>query len=243
MVLILLSWIYITFTCVNFGAVADKALKLDTRDFTIRVILGFFTITFFTGFWAIFLRVNWGFHTILLLLNVVVFILFRNKITDCYKQFWNELKLFRTSLKVILSIITILIIFQCSSLPYIIDNETYYVPSIKWLNEYGFVKGLANLHPYLAQMSGWHVAQSAFSFSFLNLPFNDLSGFMLLLGNLFAITKLNTYFQNGKWLYLFIGLLPVANVFLFQFISAPSPDLPVYILTIILVFYFIENTQ
>lgn len=241
MLLILLIWIYITFTCVNFGTVANKILKLDTRDFAVRVILGLFTTTLFTGFWAIFLRVNWEFHAVLLLLNLVLFILFSNEITDCYRQFWNELKSFSLALKIILSVITILIIVQCSSFPYIIDNETYYIQSIKWLNEYGFVKGLANLHPYLAQMSGWHVAQSTFSFSFLNVPFNDLSGFTLLVGNVFAITKLNAYFQNGKWLYLFMGLLPVANIFLFQFISAPSPDLPIYIFTLIIAFYFIEN--
>lgn len=241
MLLITLSWIYITFTCVNIGVFVDKILGLNTRDFTIIIISGLFGVTIFTGFWAVFIRVNWEFHTVLIVLNFMISIFQRKKIATHYKQFQDDLKSLTTSLKILLSIIIILIISQCSSSPYIFDNETYYTQSVKWLNEFGFVKGLANLHPFLAQMSGWHVVQSAFSFSFMYDGFNDISGFMLLIGNFFAISKLNAYFQNNNKLHLAAGLLPVANIFLFQFISAPSPDLPIYILSIIIVFYFIEN--
>ncbi|MGV3459153.1 MAG: LIC_10190 family membrane protein [Flavobacterium sp.] len=241
MLLILLSWIYITFTSVNIGMLVDKILKLNIKDVAIIIILGLFGLTLFTGFWAIFFRVNREFHTILFLLNLTILIVGKHSVKNSYRQIWNNFKTLSPTLKALLGIITILIIAQCASSPYIIDNETYYIQSIKWINEYGFVKGLANLHPFLAQMSGWHVAQSAFSFSFLYDRYNDLSGFCLLMGNFFAVTKLNAYFKNGNKLYLAIGLLPITNVFLFQFISAPSPDLPVYIFTLIIVFYFIEN--
>lgn len=241
MLLILLSWIYITFTCFNLGVIIDKILKLNIKDFAITVISGLFAITLFTSIWAIFFRVNWEFHLALLFVNIANLIFSKDRLLETSKQFLQEVRLLDLSFKILLGIVAILIISQCSSLPYIIDNETYYIQSIKWLNEYGFVKGLANLHPFLAQMSGWHIAQSAFTFSFLNIPFNDLSGFCLLVGNVFSITKLNAYFKNKNRLYLTVGLLPVANVFLFQFINAPSPDLPVYIITLIIIFIFIEN--
>jgi hypothetical protein len=63
----------------------------------------------------------------------------------------------------------------------------------------------------------------------------------LLLGNLFAISKLNDYFKNGKITNLIIGFIPVVNVLLFQFISAPSPDLPVYIFSFIAFYYFLNS--
>ncbi|WP_290831420.1 hypothetical protein [Flavobacterium sp.] len=158
-----------------------------------------------------------------------------------YNSFYQEFKNLNATLKFFFAAITTLIIAQCSSIPYVIDNESYYIQTIKWLNEYGFVKGLGNLHIFYAQTSGWHIAQSAFNFSFLYKNFNDLSGFCLLLGNIFAIFKLNEYFSTTNKNYLIIGLLPLANVFFFQFISAPSPDIPIYILTFIIFFYFIEN--
>jgi len=94
----------------------------------------------------------------------------------------------------------------------------------------------------LGQASGWHILQSAFSFSFLYDSFNDLSGFCLLLGNYYAIVHLNAYLKNkSSKINLIIGLFPLFNVFFFQFISAPSPDVAVYVIAFIIFYLFIEN--
>jgi len=241
MVLIILSWIYIVFTTINIGFILNKALTTKVKDFSVLSMLGLFLITITASTWAIFGRINWEFHTILLLLNLLITIKFKGDISEVYNNFFRDIKQLSTILKILLGIITVLIIAQCSAIPYGIDNETYYIQTIKWLNEYGLVKGLANLHPYLSQTSGWHIAQSAFSFSFLYPNFNDLSGFCLLLGNLFAILKVNQYFKNSNQNYLIIGLLPLANIFLFQFISATSSDIPIYVISFIIFYYFLEH--
>ena len=67
-----------------------------------------------------------------------------------------------------------------------------------------------------------------------------MSGFCLLLGNYFAIDKLQNYFENRKNYFLVIGLFPIANCFFFQLISAPSTDIPVYVFTFILFFSVLE---
>jgi hypothetical protein len=131
---------------------------------------------------------------------------------------------------------------QSATLPFIVDNDTYYIQTIKWLNEYGFVTGLANLHLFLGQTSGWHIAQSVYSFSFLYDGFNDLNGYLFLIGNFWAFQKLHSYFSNGNQMDLVFGLLPLTYVFLFQFISAPSPDLPVYLIGF-MVFSMYLDTQ
>ena len=241
MVLVFLSWIYILFTAINFGFVFEKAIRQNLKDFVVTAIMGLFAATIIASTWAIFGRINWEFHCALGLANLLIFLRFKLDIADLYRQFWSQLRMLESSLKILLSIITILIIAQSASIPYVIDNESYYIQTNKWLNEYGLVKGLANLHSFLAQTSGWHIAQSAFSFSFLYKNFNDLSAFCLLLGNVFAIQKMNAYFSNGKKIYLIVGMLPLANIFLFQFISAPSPDIPVYIFSFIIFYYFIER--
>src|SRR6478609_459942 len=241
MVLILLSWIYIFFSTVNLGFVTDKILRLKNQNFAIYSVLGLFTTTVFTSFWAIFGRVNFEFHIALLFINLAIFLKFQKGIQLLYKTFLEELLSLTKHLKIALSIIAVLILAQCASIPYIIDNESYYIQTIKWINEYGFVKGLANLHFFLAQTSGWHILQSAYNFSFLYDKFNDISGFCLLLGNIFSIMKLNDYLKNNNPNYLIIGLLPLANVFFFQFISTPSPDIPIYIFSFIIFFYFLKN--
>jgi hypothetical protein len=241
MLLIILSWVYIVFTTINLGFGVDKLFKLQNKDFVVTSVLGLFATTILASFWAIFGRINIEFHYLLLTLNLLIFLKFKDDIFSIYTTFINELKSLSQSLKYYLAIITLCIIAQCSSIPYVIDNESYYIQTIKWLNEYGFVKGLVNLHFFLGQVSGWHITQSALNFSFLYKNFNDLSGFCLLLGNIFAIQKLNTFFENNDTKYLIVGLFPLFNLFLFQFISAPSPDIPVYVFTFVILFYYIEK--
>ncbi|MBK9224649.1 MAG: hypothetical protein IPO23_08525 [Flavobacterium sp.] len=241
MLLIILSWVYIVFTTINLGFGVDKLFKLQNKDFVVTSVLGLFATTILASFWAIFGRINIEFHYLLLTLNLLIFLKFKDDIFSIYTTFINELKTLSKNLKYYLAIITFCIIAQCSSIPYVIDNESYYIQTIKWLNEYGFVKGLVNLHFFLGQVSGWHITQSALNFSFLYKNFNDLSGFCLLLGNIFAIQKLNTFFENNDTKYLIVGLFPLFNLFLFQFISAPSPDIPVYVFTFVILFYYIEK--
>lgn len=241
MLLILLSWIYILFTTINLGFGLDKISKLHTNNFVITSVLGLFSTTILASVWAIFGRINFEFHLFLLVLNGFIFLRFKSNITAIYQSFYFRINKVSIALKSYLILISILILAQCATIPYLIDNESYYIQTIKWLNEYGFVKGLANLHIFLGQTSGWHITQSAFSFSFLYDNFNDLSGFCLLLGTVFAVLKLDSYFKNQNKNYLIVGILPLANILLFQFISSPSPDLPVYVLSFFAFFYFLEN--
>src|SRR6218665_2206333 len=241
MILILLSWLYIFFTAFSFGIAFSKLLHLKQFDVVITSILGLFTVTIMASVWAFFDSISIAFHVILLVLSVLFWYNNKRTFNSVLNNVWAEIKLYSSPIKILLAISSLLILAQSATIPFIIDNESYYIQTIKWLNEYGFVKGLANLHIFLGQTSGWHVTQSAFNFSFLYQNFNDLSGFCLLLGNLFAIQKLNDYFKNNNSNYLIIGLFPLFNILFFQFISAPSPDIPVYVFSFIFFFYFLEN--
>lgn len=241
MLLIILSWIYILITTIHLGYFFDKLIRLNNKNFVITSVLGLFSVTILACIWAFFGRINIEFHFFLLIINFFIFVRNKSNILEIYRIFITDFRNLTYSLKIYLIGIIIIIIAQCAAKPFVIDNESYYIQTIKWINEYGFVKGLANLHIFFGQTSGWHITQSAFNFSFLYADFNDLSGFCLMLGSIFAVFKLNSYFDNGLKINLIVGLLPIANVFLFQFISAPSPDLPVYVISFMMFFYFITH--
>ncbi|RZJ72301.1 hypothetical protein [Flavobacterium sp.] len=243
MLLIALSFVYIVFTTVNFGACANSLFKTKTSDFTTISILGLFAITVIASFWAIFGRINWEFHTALLVLNIVLFFVFRNAVVANFRLLKIRFSKLPKSLKLLFAVNAILILAKSAAAPYILDNESYYIQTIKWLNEFGFVKGLANLHIFLAQMSGWHIAQSAFSFSFLYPNFNDLSGFCLLIANLYSVFRLLDFLETKSKVALTMGLLPIANVFLLQFSGAPAADIPVFVLTFLALDVFFCHFQ
>lgn len=241
MILILLSWLYILFTALSFGAMLSKILRIQQYGIVVTSVLGLFSVTVIATIWAFFGPVNIAFHCILLLLSG--FFWYKNKqlFSSVLQDASNQIRQFPLAIKVLFALSSLLILAQSATLPFIIDNESYYIQTIKWLNQYGFVKGLANLHLFLGQTSGWHITQSIYSFSFLYDRFNDLNGFCLLLANFFAFQKLHSYFSNGNRMDLVFGLFPLTYVFLFQFVSSPSPDLPIYIFAFILFSFFLQN--
>lgn len=242
MLLIFLSWIYIFATTLIFGVGIKRLLNLEQLNSIITLFLGLFVITLFAGFWAIFFAVNIEFHISLLIISVLSLVINKENIKSELLLIIKDFKQLLPVFKGTIIVLFILILAQCASPPFVIDNESYYIQTIKWLNEYGLVKGLVNLHLFLGQTSGWHILQSAFSFSFVYEHFNDLSGFCLFLGNIYAITKLNAYFiaSEKKATNLIIGLFPLFNVFFFQFISAPSADIAIYVLALIIFHLFIK---
>lgn len=241
MLLILISWIYIIFTSIVAGVSINRVFQIVSCHPIISIFNGLFGIMLFTSFWAIVFPVNVYFHLALLIINLILYFFNLNFIKSNIRLFAKQLKELSFFLKSLLAIVSLLILAQCASAPFLVDNETYYIQTIKWLNEYGFAKGLINLHLFLGQTSGWHILQSAFSFSFLTDSLNDLSGLALLLGNVYAFIQIDKYFKNNSLnkLYLLIGLLPITNLLLFQFISSPSPDLAIYVLSVIVFYQFV----
>ncbi|MFN3968984.1 LIC_10190 family membrane protein [Flavobacterium sp.] len=243
MVLILLSWLYIFFTSITFGIGFSKLFRIKSFPIVITGIFGLFCVTLLASAWAIFGPINMGFHIFLLITSMVLGFYFKAYLKGIFKSTRTQLSDFSVLVKVLLSFSSVLILAQSATLPFIVDNETYYIQTMKWLNEYGFVPGLANLHLFLGQTSGWHITQSVYSFSFLYDGFNDLNGYVFLLFNFWAFQKLHSYFIQGKRLDLVFGLLPLAYVFLFQFISAPSPDLPVYLIGFIVFSIYLDSQK
>jgi hypothetical protein len=242
MLLILLSWIYILVVTLVAGVSIDRLLKLKDVNPILVLFHGFFGITLVTGFWAINFPINWKFHVFLLVIISVLIIINYSFIYNYLSVFKCQLQKLTKFFKIILAVIFILILAQSASPPFLLDNESYYIQTIAWLNEFGFVNGLINLHVFLGQTSGWHILQSAFSLNFIYENFNDLNGLCLLLGNYYTLIKLNDYFKfKNNPMNLVIGLFPIFNVFLFQFVSSPSPDLAVYIISLFIFYGFLMN--
>lgn len=241
MVLILVSWIYITLTAIHLGLVLSSVISLKNNRFFPVLISGLFAASLLSTLWAVFGRIHLEFHVFLAGINALVYLKKRRQIHQLYAGAIQTIQRCSWPIKVALVSIGLMILAQCSTAPFVIDNETYYIQTIKWLNQYGLVPGLANLHISLGQVSGWHLLQSAFSFSFLYAHLNDLSGFCLLMGNTFALVQLDRYFKSGNQTALLMGLFPLANVLFFQLISAPSPDVPICVLSFVLFYYFIED--
>lgn len=240
MLLILLSWFYIFLVCTSFGSIIDfftqkKALKIE-HYFLIGLLFQLLLITSY----AFFLPINSLFYIVNSLFTLLLLLINYKRLLFLITLLFKEIASLSIGLKLLLIFIFLTALMQSATIPFMPDNESYYIQTIKWLNEYGLVKGLANLHLFLGQTSGWHILQSAYNFSFLTDSLNDINGFLLVVIFFMSVKSLHHFTVTRKKSNLFLGLLPVFSPFLYRFLNTPSPDLPVFVISYFLFFLFFK---
>lgn len=231
MFLLLIHWVIIFYIISITGIIAKERLNLSNNKAFI-LLYGIIFQTLFIGYFALFYKIGFVFFSI----NALIILFLSFTIKDKIKLFYSSLlDSFDNKTKVIFFIFIVITALKSAQSPSIFDNETYYIQTIKWLNEYGYVKGIANVHPFLAQCSFWHVFQSGFNFSFISNAFNDANGLLLIIGFYYFLEKNKLqsnlfYIVNSLFLVIYI-----------QFIDAPSPDLPILVFLSIIFNEFIFN--
>ncbi len=234
MMLIVAYWLLLFLLFLPGGFLLNRIFRLNVSNIPLLVLLGMFLTSVLFTCTAFFLPLNGiifcAFSVLALLLWITYYKPLAKNLQAYYKQF--------ASLPIYIKFSTVAILLlsgiKSAQVPTIIDNETYYIQTIKWINEYGFVKGLGNLHPFLAQMSPWHVLQAGLNLNFITDNLNDSNGFLLVIFCLFCFTETTNHSKNIHW----ILLLPAFYGVAFIFVDAPSPDLPLLLITP-LIFYLL----
>ncbi len=106
------------------------------------------------------------------------------------------------------------------------DTPNYHIPSIRWISEYGVVKGLANLHTRFAYNSAFLCLQALFSFrNLLGYSLHSVDGFIWVFMFLYCFWNLwvieRRRFALSDLLRLIFMFLLVDQI---KGISAPSTD-------------------
>ena len=220
--LIILKTILI-FLFINFGngIIVGKLLKIKNESFTIVSLLGILSVTFLQTILAFFLPLNFYIEITFLISGVFGILLFLKE--RDFAQFQ-----FRKNINFWFYFFIILILFVGSFSPYLYDHYSYYVPTITFLKEVGFVKGISNIDLLLGQSSFWHVYQAGFSN--LTDEFLRINVYLLLLFLIYI-------YERRQWiLFLFIP-------FFLIFIQQPSPDLPTFIISLIVLNELLINSD
>src|SRR3569833_154457 len=137
------------------------------------------------------------------------------------------------------------------------DDGLYYSTTIRWLQEYGTVKGIANINPRVGFNSSWHILQAAFGFQYLHIGlFNDLNGLLLLLVLLYSMGGIHdllrgkaTFAAGLKCLFILPALAyhfgASSDVMLFNvnFIQSSSADIPTCLLICMISLLFVEGDE
>lgn len=236
MLIVIAYYIVLFFVVVPYGIALERMVRVKDNHPVITLLLGLFSLslgfTIFSFFHPLSLR-SFG---IVLLVALVLYLLLRNDIKRFFEKLKELLVGFSLFYKRLLGVLIVFISIRSAGLPFVLDNESYYVQTIKWLNEYGLVKGLANLHIFLGQNSGWHILQAGLNFNFLTDRINDINGFVFIVC-LFYFLDIYQRHNERAWL----GFILIANVLLFQFVDSPSPDLPIILISQVVFHLFLSS--
>jgi hypothetical protein len=104
------------------------------------------------------------------------------------------------------------------------DCGLYYVQTVRWIQAFPVVPGLANLHIRFGNASAWHILGASFDWPFLwNGNFDDLGELVMLWFVVFH--GWNALKVHGFERYVSLGLIGFAIIQSQSLLSAPSPDL------------------
>lgn len=181
MIAVLISFGYIGFTSFWLGygikMLVQRFLAYEIQNITTLLIAGLAAATVYAGFYSLFAKVGLGANVLLLLL--CVYIIFFGK-----KEPWQFLRKKADGLKRRwpLFLLLILIMAYGASRGYMhFDTGLYHAQSIRWIEEYGVVPGLANLHSRLAYNSSAFVLTALYSTAFLTgHSLHTAAGFLAL---------------------------------------------------------------
>lgn len=169
MICVALIFLYMLLTSYIIGAGVLKLL-LKGRANQVNnlgiVYTGIVTTFVYAQMYSIFAKVGLICNCIMLLLGLFCAIYSRKEIGDRAKALKENLKMGRAC-----SIMMLFLLFVYGTSRGIIhyDTSLYHAQSIRWIEEYGAVKGLGNLHSRLAYNSAEFAWSALYSFSFLGI--------------------------------------------------------------------------
>lgn len=217
MLIVLLNWLYIFFITQLIGLGFYKCLsKFLKRDITCKlshaVVCGIVITTVYAQFFSIFHKVGLAASLILLILSILVIIFYKKECFILVKQLKNTLFTWEGVLYLGL---LLLIAFFTSRGQIHTDTNMYHAQAIRWYEEYGVVKGLANLQWHFAYNSSYFGFAALFSMAFLGgQSLHCTTGFITAVLCIWALHHLKDFFTHKRHIadMCYIGILFYALV-------------------------------
>lgn len=189
MLFVVINWLYVVVTtfCLGVGiaAVAQKCFRYRIQKPDSLLMAGLVVATVYAQFFSLITKVGMAANIVLLAVCVLTAIVCRRRMAEYIQGAWKE-----TSVaKKILVVVLVLLWAYFTSRGYMhYDSDLYHGQSIRWLEEYGVVPGLGNLHERFAYNSSFFAVSALYSLKFvLGHSMHAMSGYFALLLSITAL--------------------------------------------------------
>lgn len=200
MISVILSWVYILLICLFIGMgtfkLLSKLFNVNFENFFAEVICGVTVITVYTEYFSIFYKISILAHLIMLIAALISAYICKKRVLEICNSFKNIIK----NKSIIPWLFTVLVVaFFTSRGVFHTDTGIYHAQTIRIYEEYGIIKGLANLQLHFGYNSAYLAFCSIFTFSFI-LPeaLHTTTGFLTIFCLIYALSGLRKIREHKK---------------------------------------------
>jgi len=221
MLALLLSALLSLFFFIVLGTFAAKVLRLPA-NFIEKALIGLVVINAISTIISLFFPI--GAYalaiTILLCAGLVLFI--KGELL----RLFSILEQKRTIILLALPFIAVAFLIALNQ-PYKYDSGLYHVQTIKWIEAYPVVPGLANLHGRLGfNPNSFTLFALTSLFTVFGQEIFSVNFVVFAMLTIYFINKLSTIFKTNYFsnIFLLFQILFITLIFLFDDLSSPTPD-------------------
>lgn len=230
MICTLLSWVVIGTSAFLWGTAIlsflEKFNHYEEKKLDMVLMTGLCALTVYAQFFSLFRRVNRAAFMSVIFADAIIVILIKGKMKCWLRKFRNmEKDVFKYRFFAIVGIGILVAGFASGEVRHY-DTALYHAQAIHWIEEYGVVPGLGNLHNRLAYNSSFLPLQALFSLKFLTgQSLHSMNGFIMWLLLSYALCSMRFWHRNriyaSDFLRIIIILYYAGKV---RHISSPETD-------------------
>lgn len=246
MLSVILIWFYMLFTCYVTGFACVSMLsgreRSSGRKETDYLYAGIAVMTVYSQFFSIFWKVGFGANLILLIICFLCIAVFKREMAENFRV----VRLTITPVKAVAAALLFLLFAYGTSTGLLhYDTGLYHAQSIRWIEEYGIVPGLGNLHSRLAYNSAAFCLSALYSMAFLGgQSYHVCAGFLGFLLALVCGEAVNRRRGRKPLLSDFarlIGIYYLLNIF--DEMVSPASDYFMVLLVLYIVIRWLDLTE
>lgn len=244
----LVSWVIIFVTAYLWGNVCLGSLAKINRWLTNSnkkekinwkiddcIIAGMCMLTVYAQVFSIFYKVGAIALLLVIAADIVFFFIIKAQLILKLKQCFLDKDRVNVVFGMVICAIIGITVLKLTALPVRhYDSSLYHAQSIRWIEEYGIVKGLGNLHNRLAYNSSFFAFQALFSFSFLlGKSLHTVNGLITVVFLCYAVCSAKVW-KNKKFAISDFVRLGIVIYLLSETLSYSSPGSDILALGLVL---------
>lgn len=246
MLSIIFNWVYVLLVTLALGfgvaGLVRKVFGHEMKQFDSVGVAGLIVATVFAQIFSLFYKVGLVANVVLLAICLAILCIERRNIAEVLKGWKSNTTIIRV---VIIATLFLLWAYFASRGYMHYDSDLYHAQSIRWMEEYGVVPGLGNLHERFAYNSSFFALSALFSMKFLlGTSMHAMNGFFAFLLSLTCL-PIGKSFKNKKFKisdYARVGAIYYLTIITNE-VVAPVSDIAVMLVNFFIVIKWLDALE